>query len=160
MRKAPVLILTIVFAATCFVACQKQDFETDEDAIRALVKGDPAHFTSGTAGDSSENSLAADDTTMGTWWRGPQTHDSAATIDVEVHGDSAWVGFSAGTGGAAENHDVGGFGRGNDLNIGEVVAQVAARQHEAGRSWMVFAEIGGSGHGRRQDLVGPDVETH
>jgi hypothetical protein len=93
MRKAPVLILTFVFAATCFVACQKQEFETDEAAIRALVKGDPAHFTSGTAGDSTENAQLAEDTTRGKWWRGPQTHDSAATIDVEVVGDSAWVGW-------------------------------------------------------------------
>ena len=93
MRKALVLALMFVFAATCFVACQKQEFETDEDAVRALVKGDPAHFTSGTAGDSTENTQLAEDTTMGAWWRGPQTHDSLPTIDVQVQGDSAWVGW-------------------------------------------------------------------
>jgi hypothetical protein len=93
MRIALALALMFVFAATGFVACQKQEFETDEDAVRALVKGDPAHFTSGTSGDSSENAQLAEDTTRGKWWRGPQTHDSAATIEVRVQGDSAWVGW-------------------------------------------------------------------
>ena len=93
MRKALVLTLMLVFAATGFVACQKQDFDSDEAAVRALVKGDPAHFTSGTAGDSSENAQLAEDTTRGKWWRGPQTHDSVPTIDVQVQGDSAWVGW-------------------------------------------------------------------
>lgn len=93
MRKALVVALMFVFAATCFVACQKPEFETDEDAVRALVKGDPAHFTSGTAGDSTENAQLSEDTTMGKWWRGPQTHDSAATIDVQVQGDTARVGW-------------------------------------------------------------------
>jgi hypothetical protein len=90
MRKALVLALMFVFAATLFVACKKQ-FDTDEAAVRALVEGDPAHFTSGTAGDSTENTQPAEDTTMGAWWRGPQTHDSVPTIDVQVQGDSARV---------------------------------------------------------------------
>ena len=93
MHKALVLALMLVFAATGFVACQKQDFDSDEAAVRALVKGDPAHFTSGTAGDSSENAQLAEDTTRGKWWRGPQTHDSVPTIDVQVQGDSALVGW-------------------------------------------------------------------
>jgi hypothetical protein len=93
MRNALVLALMFMFAATGFVACQKQEFETDEAAVRALVVGDPAHFTSGTAGDSSENAQLTEDTTMGKWWRGPQTHDTVPTIDVQVQGDSAWVGW-------------------------------------------------------------------
>ena len=93
MHRALVLTLVALFAATCFVACQKQEFETDEAAVRALVTGDPAHFTSSTAGDSNENAQMVEDTTMGKWWRVPQTHDSAASIEVQVQGDSAWVGW-------------------------------------------------------------------
>ncbi len=93
MRTALVLALMLAFAVTFFVSCKKQDVDKDKAAVRALVEGDTTHFSSGTAGDSSENSLAADDTTMGIWWRGPQTHDSLPTIDVEVQGDSAWVGW-------------------------------------------------------------------
>jgi hypothetical protein len=38
--------------------------------------------------------MLLDDTMLGLWWRGPQTHDSAAGIDVQVVDDSAWVGWS------------------------------------------------------------------
>jgi hypothetical protein len=91
MRKALVLVLMFVFAVTFFASCKKQDIDKDKAAVRALVEGDTTHFSSGTSGDSSENSLPTDDTTMGIWWRGPQTHDSLPTIDVEVQGDSAGV---------------------------------------------------------------------
>jgi hypothetical protein len=94
MRKALVLALMVTFAVTFFASCKKQqDVDKDKAAVRALVETDTTHFNSGTAGDSSENSLAADDTTMGIWWRGPQTRDSVPVIDVEVAGDSAWVGW-------------------------------------------------------------------
>jgi len=91
MRKALVLSLTFVVAVVFFASCRKQDIDKDKAAVRALVEGDTTHFKSGTAGDSTENGVAADDTTMGVWWRGPQTHDSTATIEVHVDGDSAWV---------------------------------------------------------------------
>ncbi len=91
MRKVLVLTVTLVVAVMFFASCKKQDLDKDKAAVRALVEGDTTHFKSGTSGDSTENGLAADDTTMGVWWRGPQTHDSAATIEVQVEGDSAWV---------------------------------------------------------------------
>lgn len=92
MRKAPVLTVVLVAALTFCVSCKKQqDVDKDKAAVRALVEADTTHFSSGTAGDSSENSLAAEDTTMGIWWRGPQTHDSVPVIEVEVVGDSARV---------------------------------------------------------------------
>lgn len=91
MRKVLVLSLTFVAAVMFFGSCKQQDIDKDKAAVRALVEGDTTHFKAGTSGDSTENGLAADDTTMGIWWRGPQTHDSAATIEVQVEGDSAWV---------------------------------------------------------------------
>ena len=91
MRKVLVLPLTFVVAVMFFASCMKQDIDKDKAAVRALVEGDTTHFKAGTEGDSTENGLAADDTSMGVWWRGPQTHDSAATIEVQVEGDSAWV---------------------------------------------------------------------
>jgi hypothetical protein len=91
MRKAVVLVLVLAGAVMFVASCQKQDIEKDKAAVRALVEGDTTHFKGGTSGDSTENTLPADDTTMGFWWRGPQTHDSAAVINVEVEGDSAWV---------------------------------------------------------------------
>jgi hypothetical protein len=93
MRKVLVVTIMLVVAVTFFVSCKKQDVDKDKAAVRALVESDTTYFKAGTAGDSSENSLAADDTTMGIWWRGPQTHDSAPVVDVEVIGDSAWVGW-------------------------------------------------------------------
>jgi len=91
MRKVLALALMLAVAVTFSASCKKQDIDKDKAAVRTLVEGDTVHFSSGTAGDSSENSLAADDTTMGIWWRGPQTHDSVPAIDVEVVGDSALV---------------------------------------------------------------------
>jgi hypothetical protein len=92
MRKALVLTVMLVVAVTFFASCNRQpDVDKDKAAVRALVEADTTHFNSGTAGDSSENSLAADDTTMGIWWRGPQTHDSLPAIEVEVVGESARV---------------------------------------------------------------------
>jgi len=92
MRKALTLALMLAIAVTFSVSCKKQqDVDKDKAAVRALVEADTTYFSSGTAGDSSENNLAADDTTMGIWWRGPQTHDSAPVVDVEVVGDSARV---------------------------------------------------------------------
>jgi len=87
------LALMLVFAVAFLASCQKQDVDKDKAAVRALVDGDTIHFKTGTAGDSSEGASTTDDTTMGIWWRGPQTHDSLPTIDVEVQGDSAWVGW-------------------------------------------------------------------
>jgi hypothetical protein len=92
MRKALVLTIMLAVAVTFLVSCKKQqDVDKDKAAVRALVEADTIHFNSGSAGDSSENSVAADDTTMGIWWRGPQTHDSVPVVDVEVVGDSARV---------------------------------------------------------------------
>jgi len=93
MRKAPVLILMFVFVAIFFASCKKQDLDKDKAAVRALVEADTAHFKAGTSGDSTENTSLAEDTTRGIWWRGPQTHDSAPVIEIEVVGDSAWVGW-------------------------------------------------------------------
>jgi hypothetical protein len=92
MHKALVLTIMLAVAVTFPVSCKKQqDVDKDKAAVRALVEADTIHFNSGSAGDSSENSVAADDTTMGIWWRGPQTHDSVPVVDVEVVGDSARV---------------------------------------------------------------------
>ena len=92
MRRALVLTVMFVAAVTSLVSCKKQqDVDKDKAAVRALVEADTTHFNSGSAGDSSENNLAAEDTTMGLWWRGPQTHDSLPVIEVEVVDDSAWV---------------------------------------------------------------------
>jgi len=93
MRKVLVLTLTFVVAVMFSASCKKQDIDKDKAAVRALVEGDTTHFKAGTSGDSTENGLAADDTTMGIWWRGPQTHDSVPVVDVQVQGDSAWVGW-------------------------------------------------------------------
>lgn len=91
MRKALVLTLAFVSAVFFFASCQKQDVDKDKAAVQALVEGDTTHFNCGTAGDSTEGSSLTADTTMGIWWRGPQTHDSAPVIDVNVQGDSARV---------------------------------------------------------------------
>jgi hypothetical protein len=91
MRKALVLTLAFVSVAIFFVSCKKQDIDKDKAAVRALVEADTAHFKAGTSGDSTEDTLLAEDVAMGIWWRGPQTHDSAPVIDIEVEGDSAWV---------------------------------------------------------------------
>ena len=88
------LIGMVVIAGLAFVAsCDKSDPVADAAAIRELVAADTTHFQSGTAGDSAENPVPLDDTTIGLWWRGPQTHDPQATIEVNVSGDSAWVGW-------------------------------------------------------------------
>ncbi len=83
------LAVGLVFVASC----TKDDPEADAAAIRDLVAEDTVHFQSGTAGDSTENPAPLDDTTVGPWWRGPQTHDPQATIEVVVEDDSAWVGW-------------------------------------------------------------------
>ena len=86
--------LALVFLAciaAAIVSCQKA--ETDEAAIRALVENDNTYFKSSTAGDSTENAPALDDTTVGLWWRGAQTHDQNPVIDVGIEEDSAWVGW-------------------------------------------------------------------
>jgi hypothetical protein len=97
MRKVVVLALTSVFAVTFFASCKKQDAEKDKAAVRALVEGDTTRFNSGTSGDSTEGAPLTEDTTVGIWWRGPQTHDSVPTIEVQVQGDSAWVGWPSTT---------------------------------------------------------------
>lgn len=91
MRKALVLTLASATAVIFFASCQKQDVDKDKAAVQALVEGDTTHFNSGTAGDSTEGPSLTAETTMGIWWRGPQTHDSAPVINVQVQGDSAWV---------------------------------------------------------------------
>jgi hypothetical protein len=93
MRKALVLALMFVFAVTFVASCKKQDIDKDKVAVRVLVEGDTTHFKASTSGDSTESALPTDDTTMGIWWRGPQTHDSLPIIEVEVQGDSAWAGW-------------------------------------------------------------------
>ncbi|MEO0079451.1 MAG: hypothetical protein ABIK44_02080 [candidate division WOR-3 bacterium] len=88
-----VLLCAVLFGALLVVSCQRQDIEADKAAIRALVESDTVHFNAGTKGDSAGGSYLLDDTMVGLWWRGPQTHDSAPTIEVGVVGDSAWVGW-------------------------------------------------------------------
>jgi hypothetical protein len=78
MLKALVLTIMLAVAVSFLGSCKKQqDVDKDKAAVRALVEADTTHFNSGTAGDSSENSLAAD--------------DSIAAVEVEVEGDSARV---------------------------------------------------------------------
>ena len=86
LKLSLVLVAVLVVGAGC-----KSKADLDKAAVCALVENDPTHFTGGTSSDSSENSLALDDTTEGLWWRGPQTHDSVPVIEVGVVDDSAWV---------------------------------------------------------------------
>ena len=79
------VLALVVFVASC------GEKATDENAIRALVEQDPTYFKSGTQGDSAAGGGLLDDTMVGLWWRGPQTHDPQPRIEVEVVGDSAWV---------------------------------------------------------------------
>lgn len=91
MRRALLVSMLLTVVAMLVVSCNRPDPDADTAAIRALVESDTVHFKSGTAGDSTENGSLLDDTTAGLWWRGPQTHDPQATIEVTVDGDSAWV---------------------------------------------------------------------
>ncbi len=84
------LSLALFVVLTVGLSC-KSAVEQDKTAIRALVEGDTTYFKGGTAGDSSENSMFLDDTTIGIWWRGAQTHDSTPVVEVGLLGDSAWV---------------------------------------------------------------------
>lgn len=93
MRRALLAACLALAVGTLVVSCVKADPEADKAAIRGLVEEDTVHFKGSTAGDSAENGSFLDDTTVGFWWRGPQTHDPQATIEVEVTGDSAWVGW-------------------------------------------------------------------
>jgi hypothetical protein len=93
MRRALVLAFMFASVVTFVASCKKQDIDKDKVAVRALVEGDTTHFRPSTSGDSTESGLPTVDTTMGIWWRGPQIHDSLPLIDVEVQGDSAWVGW-------------------------------------------------------------------
>lgn len=93
MRRAFLFGVAVVVTALLVSACKKADPDADAAAIRDLVTEDTVHFKAGTAGDSTEGGFLLDDTTVGLWWRGPQTHDSQPTIDVEVVDDSAWVGW-------------------------------------------------------------------
>uniref|UniRef100_A0A7C4G9Q2 DUF2961 domain-containing protein n=1 Tax=candidate division WOR-3 bacterium TaxID=2052148 RepID=A0A7C4G9Q2_UNCW3 len=92
MRRVLVLSMAVLLVVLV-AACSKQNIEKDKAAVRALVEADTTHFPAGTAGsgDSTLGVSPCDDTMVGIWWRGPQTHDSAPTIGVEVSGDSAWV---------------------------------------------------------------------
>jgi hypothetical protein len=93
MRRVLLATGLALVIGTLVVSCVKSDPEADKTAIRGLVEEDTVHFRGGTAGDSTENGSLLDDTTVGLWWRGPQTHDPQATIEVGVSGDSAWVGW-------------------------------------------------------------------
>ncbi len=88
-------MVVLLLAATALLvgACKVADPEADATAVRGLVEEDTTYFKAGTEGDSAEETGLLDDTTVGLWWRGPQTHDPQPTIDVEVAGDSAWVGW-------------------------------------------------------------------
>lgn len=92
MRRVLVMAVAVVMVVLV-AACAKQNVEKDKAAVRALVESDTTHFPNGTAGsgDSTTGLYPWDDTTVGIWWRGPQTHDSVPTIDVNISGDSAWV---------------------------------------------------------------------
>jgi hypothetical protein len=94
MRKALVLTVILAAALTFLVSCKKkQDIEKDKAAVQALVEGDTTHFKPGTSSDSTEGYIALDDTTLGVWWRGPQSHDSVPVVDIQVQEDSALVGW-------------------------------------------------------------------
>jgi len=93
MRVCLRLVTVFVVCLAVVVSCKKSDPEADKAALRALVERDTTYFKSDTKGDSSENSAVFDDTTVGLWWRGPQTHDPSPLIEVGVSGDSAWVGW-------------------------------------------------------------------
>ncbi len=93
MRRAFLFGVAVMVTALLVSVCKKADPDADAAAIRDLVTEDTVHFKAGTAGDSTEGSFLLDDTTVGPWWRGPQTHDPQPTIEVEVTGDSAWVGW-------------------------------------------------------------------
>jgi len=86
------LSLVLFAVLTVGLSCQNL-VEKDKAAVRALVEGDTTYFKGGTASgqDTTDGYSLLDDTTMGLWWRSPQTHDSVPVIDVGVEGDSAWV---------------------------------------------------------------------
>lgn len=85
----------LMLAAAAFVAsCGRNQLEKDKAAIRGLVGRDTTYFKGSTAGGQDTTYYPLDDTMLGLWWRGPQTHDSAAGLEVQVVGDSAWVGWS------------------------------------------------------------------
>lgn len=92
MSNALKLSMVLLVVLSAGVGC-KSKADLDRAAVKALVEKDSTYFRSGTAGDSSENRAFLDDTTVGLWWRGPQTHDASASISLEIVGDSAWVGW-------------------------------------------------------------------
>lgn len=90
---ASILLLAAAFVASCVKPDQT---EKDRSAIRALVTSDTTHFNCSSSGgqDTVDGDWLKDDTMLGLWWRGPQTHDSAPGLDIHIVGDSAWVGWS------------------------------------------------------------------
>lgn len=95
MKKIAVIAgiaLLIILAAQCK---KKQDVAADKAAVQHIVVNDKTWFNSSTTTDSTNDTtfvqLGLD--TLLFWWRGTQTHDTAM-VDVQVVGDSAYVGWS------------------------------------------------------------------
>jgi hypothetical protein len=91
MKKIAVIAgvaLLIILAAQCK---KKQDVAADKAAVEHIVVNDKTWFDSNTSTDSTfvMGGLAPSDTAL-IWWRGVQTHDTAA-IGITVVGDSAHV---------------------------------------------------------------------
>jgi len=94
MRK--LVLLGLMLVAVAFVAsCVKPNqAEKDKTALLGVVEKESTYFAGGTKGDSSDGYCLVDDTMVGLWWRGPQTHDPTPQCSVVVSGDSGWVGWS------------------------------------------------------------------
>jgi len=91
MRAGLKLMIAALVCLAALGACNKADPDADKVALRALVEKDTTHFAGGTKGDSTAGLYVTDDTMIGIWWRGPQTHDSMPVIEIGLEGDSAWV---------------------------------------------------------------------
>ncbi|MFO7638910.1 MAG: hypothetical protein R6X14_06395 [bacterium] len=89
MKKRLACALAVLAVVVLVASCGEK--VTDEAAIRALVEQDTTYFKSGTQGDSAAGGGLLDDTMLGLWWRGPQTHDPQPRIEVEIVEDSARV---------------------------------------------------------------------
>jgi hypothetical protein len=95
MKKIAVIAgiaLLIILAAQCK---KKQDVAADKAAVEHIVVNDKTWFNSSTTTDSTNDTTYVQLTpdTVLFWWRGTQTHDTAV-LDVQVVGDSAYVGWS------------------------------------------------------------------
>jgi hypothetical protein len=95
MRKIALVAGTALLVILAVQCKKKQDVAADKAAVEHIVATDKNWFNSSTTTDSTHDTtyvqLGTD--TVLFWWRGVQTHDTAM-VDVQVVGDSAYVGWS------------------------------------------------------------------